>query len=221
MTISRIFHDYSGAMWGGLKVTLSLCGIIWTSGIILGSLLGIAGAKWKWQVGIPSKVLSVILAGMPALVFLFWMHYPLQTILGVVIAPFITAAVTLSIINVVLVADLCRGAILEFPRQYVWAAQVCGLSPSEAARHIKLPILLRQVLPGLLLIQISMLQATLFASLISVDEIFRVAQRINSQLYRPVEIYSLLAVFFIAVCVPLHLLAEGLKRRFTRNLSER
>lgn len=221
MTISRIFQEYGDAMGGGLLVTLQLCGIIWTSGIVLGGLLGLAGARWHWQVGVPSRVLSVILAGMPAMVFLFWMHYPLQTMMGIVVKPFITAAVTLSIINVVMVADLCRGAILEFPRQYTWAAQVCGLSAGETALHIKFPILFRQILPGLLLIQITMLQATLFASLISVDEIFRVAQRINSQLYRPVEIYTLLALFFIAVCVPLHLLAEGLKRRFTRNLSER
>jgi polar amino acid transport system permease protein len=221
MTLIRIFQDYGDAMWRGLQVTLALCAIIWASGIVFGSILGIAGAKWKWQVGLPSRILSVILAGMPALVFLFWMHYPLQTILGVVVDPFVTAAVTLSIINVVMVSDLCRGAILDFPRQYLWAAQVCGLSAGQTTLHIKLPILFRQVLPGLLLVQISMLQATLFASLISVDEIFRVAQRINSQLYRPVEIYTLLALFFVAVCVPLHLLAEGLKRRFTRNLSER
>jgi ABC-type amino acid transport system permease subunit len=69
--------------------------------------------------------------------------------------------------------------------------------------------------------QITMLQATLFASLISVDEIFRVAQQVNSLVYKPVEIYSMLAVLFIAICAPLHLLANFLKNKFTRNLSER
>jgi polar amino acid transport system permease protein len=221
LTAWQIVRDYSDAMWGGLRVTLALAGIVWGSGIVFGGILGAAGARWHRSIGIPSRVVSVILAGLPALVFLFWMHYPLQEILGIVVKPFITAAVTLSIINIALVADLCRGAIREFPAQFVWAAQVCGLTPSETSLKIKLPILLRTILPGLLLIQISMLQATLFASLISVDEIFRVAQRINAQVYRPVEIYSMLAFFFIAVCVPLHLLAEGLKRRFTRNLSER
>jgi ABC-type amino acid transport system permease subunit len=66
-----------------------------------------------------------------------------------------------------------------------------------------------------------MLQATIFASLISVGEIFRVAQRINSEVYRPVEIYTALALFFLAVCLPLHGLAQYLKKRYTRNLSER
>jgi len=66
-----------------------------------------------------------------------------------------------------------------------------------------------------------MLQATLFASLISVEEIFRVSQRINSTIYRPVEIYTALALFFLAVCLPINLAAAYLKKRYTRDLSER
>jgi ABC-type amino acid transport system permease subunit len=62
---------------------------------------------------------------------------------------------------------------------------------------------------------------TLFASLISVQELFRVAQQINSQIYKPIEIYTALAVFFIAICLPLNLLAYWFKKKYTRNLSEK
>jgi His/Glu/Gln/Arg/opine family amino acid ABC transporter permease subunit len=221
MTIQQIFEAHGEAFAQGLKVSLQLALIIWGIGIFFGTLLGAAGARWRWFVGAPTRTISVLLAGMPALVFLFWMHYPLQSLLGIVVKPFITAALTLSIINVFLVAEHCRGAINDFPTQYTWAARVCGLSEADTVLRIKLPILLRQILPGLLLIQITMLQATLFASLISVDEIFRAAQRVNSLVFRPVEIYTMLALAFIAVCVPLHLLAHYLRRRFTRDISER
>jgi polar amino acid transport system permease protein len=70
-------------------------------------------------------------------------------------------------------------------------------------------------------LQVGMLHATLFASLISVEEIFRVSQRINSTIYRPVEIYTALALFFLMVCLPINLLAAYLKKRYTRDLSER
>lgn len=221
MSFFQITQQYGDAMWAGLFVTLKLCSVIWTSGIVLGSVLGVLGGSFRSLVGGPSKVISIILAGMPALVFLFWMHYPLQDFINVVIDPFITAALTLSVINIFLVADLVRGAVHDFPRQYSDAARVCGMSVTATTLHIKLPVLLRQILPGLLLIQITVFQMTIFASLISVDEIFRVAQRINARIYRPVEIYTLLAVFFIAVCVPMHVLAHWLKVRFTRDYSER
>jgi ABC-type amino acid transport system permease subunit len=120
-----------------------------------------------------------------------------------------------------LVADLIRGVLVEFPMQYVLAARATGLSRRQTVASIQLPIVLRQTLPGLLFIQVGMLQATLFASLISVDEIFRIAQRINSEIYRPVPIYTALAVFFLLVCLPLHAVAHVLRSRFTRNLSEK
>jgi polar amino acid transport system permease protein len=205
----------------GLWVTLKLCLLIWPTGIVVGTALGIAGARWKLGVGIPSKIVSFTLSGIPILVFLFWLHYPLQSVLGIVVNPFYTAAAALSIVNILLVADLIRGVLKDFPEQYVMAARVCGLSNRQTVLRIQLPIIFRQVIPGLLLIQVSMLQATLFASLISVDEIFRVAQRINSQVYRPVEIYTALAVLFLVVCLPLHGIAYWLKARFTRDLSER
>lgn len=221
MGVIDILTTYRDTFLFGLFVTLKLCLVIWPIGIIAGVTLGAAGARWKLAVGIPSKVTSFILSGIPVLVFLFWLHYPLQALLRIVIDPFYTAAGTLTIINMLLVAELIRGVLSDFPSQYVMAARVCGLSNRDTFWHIQLPIVVRQVLPGLLMIQVNMLQATLFASLISVDEIFRVAQRINSEVYRPVEIYSALAIFFLLVCLPMHGLAYWLRVRFTRDLSER
>ena len=220
MNILQILIAYHREFETGLWVTIKLCLLIWPVGVIAGSLLGAAGARWKLLVGAPSKVLSFILSGIPIIVFLFWLYYPLQYMLGLDIKPFYTAAVALCIVNTFLVADLIRGVLSDFPNQYVMAAKVCGLSDRTTFLHIKLPIIARQVLPNLLFIQVGMLQATIFASLISVEEVFRAAQRINSEVYRPVEIYSALALFFLAVCLPLHGLAHFLKLRYTRNLSE-
>jgi polar amino acid transport system permease protein len=220
LNVFEILARYKEQFLFGLTMTLKLCALIWPIGILMGTALGVAGAKWKLAVGIPSKVSSFILSGVPILVFLFWLHYPLQSLLHVVIAPFYTATAALSIVNVLLVADLIRGVLNDFPTQYIMAARVCGLSPRETVMRIQLPIVFRQVIPSLLFIQVGMLQATLFASLISVDEVFRIAQRINSEVYRPVEIYTALAVLFLAVCLPLHGIAFWLKARYTRNLSE-
>jgi len=220
MNVFDILISHKEQFLLGLLTTLKLCLFIWPIGIVVGTALGIAGARWKFAVGLPSKASSFILSGIPILVFLFWLHYPLQSILQVVIPPFYTAAIALAIVNVFLVADLIRGVLNDFPTQYIMAAQVCGLPHRQIVTRIQLPIIFRQVIPNLLFVQVGMLQATLFASLISVDEIFRIAQRINSEVYRPVEIYTALAVLFLIVCLPMHGTAYWLKARFTRNLSE-
>jgi len=103
----------------------------------------------------------------------------------------------------------------------VVAGKVCGLSSGEIILKIQLPMLFRQVLPQLLSIQINMLHLTLFGSLISVEEIFRAAQRINAMVYKPVEIYTAVAILFIAICLPVNILAAWCKEKLTRNLSDR
>ena len=221
MSVLDILTRYQSALSNGLIVTFQLALIVWFAGLSIGTLLGVLGAKWNLFIGIPSRVLSFALSGVPILVFLFWLHYPMQTMLGVVIDPFITAALTLTIINAFAVADVIRGVLSDFPKQYVTAGMVCGMTPVQLLIYIQLPIVLRQTVPVLLMIQVNMLQATLFASLISVPEIFRVAQQINSQIYKPVEIYTALGILFLCICLPLNGLALWLKARFTRDFSEK
>lgn len=220
MNVLDILVKYYPAFLSGLSVTMQLALIIWASGIVIGSALGLIGARFHYTIGWPTRTISFILSGIPALVFLFWLHYPAQALFDVVIDPFYTAAFTLSVVNIFAISDLVRNILNDFPQQYLTAAKVTGLTPRQTIFKIQLPLMLRQILPGLLMLQVTMLHMTIFASLISVEEIFRIAQRINAQIYRPVEIYTALGVFFLAVSLPINGVAFWLKKRFTRDMSE-
>ncbi len=220
MSILDIIITYFPAFMSGLRVTLSLCAIIWVVGIVGGTAMGVLAAKHPKDFGFPVRSAAFFLQSMPLLVLLFWLHYPAQAMFNVVIDPFWTAAFTFTIVNLFAVADLVRGAIVGFPKHYLTAAKVTGLDAKTTVLKIQLPLLFRELLPPLLVLQVVMLHTTLFASLISVEEIFRVAQRINAQIYKPVEIYTALGLFFVAVCVPITLTAAWLKKKYARDLSE-
>ncbi len=221
MTVLDILISYHIAFLQGLKVTLQLCAVIWSAGIVGGVMLGVVGAYRRHTWGRFTRGMSFVFSAIPTLVILFWLHYPAQAAFGLVIDPFFTAALTLSLVNIFGIGETVRGAVVDFPTQYLIAGRVCGMRTRDIVHYIQLPILFRQLLPGMLMQQVIMLHASLFASLISVEELFRVAQRINSTIYRPIEIYTALALFFLMVCLPINVLAEYLKRRYTRDLSER
>ena len=208
------------AFANGLLVTLELSILIWIIGLVLGSIVGTLSSKYKFLDKV-NKISSFFLSGIPVLVLLFWAHYPMQAILQIVIDPFITSVVVLSLVNIFAVSNIVNQSLVDFPEQYTTAAKVCGISSKEIFFKIKFPLIMRQVIPPLLMSQVNMLQMTLFASLISVEEIFRVAQRVNAIEYKPVEIYSALALFFLIICLPLNGLAIWLKLKFTRNISEK
>ena len=221
MTVLDILINYHIAFLQGLGVTVRLCLIIWSVGIALGIVLGVVGAYRRSTWGHFIRGMSFGFSAIPTLVILFWLHYPAQAAFNVVINPFYTAAFTLTLVNIFGVGENVRQAVSDFPRQYLLAGRVCGMTTGNIVRYIQLPILFRQLLPTLLILQVGMLHASLFASLISVEEIFRVAQRINSTIYRPIEIYTALALFFLLVCLPINVLAAYLKKRYTRDFSER
>jgi polar amino acid transport system permease protein len=226
MGVFEIIANYHVGFLSGLIVTLKLCLIIWSAGLLIGTGLGAVAAHDPiWGKAVHGA--AFFLAEVPTLVVLFGLHFPAQAMLSnltghdVVIDPFLTAAFTFALVNIMAMAEMTRVAIRDFPQQYITAGRVCGMSSASIFRYIQLPLLFRQLLPGVLTQQVTMLHMTLFASLISVEEIFRVSQRINATIYKPVEIYTALGVFFIAVCLPINLLAAYMHRRYTRNMSER
>ena len=220
-SVFEIIFKYKDAFASGLLVTLNLCLIIWILGLAIGGILGILSEKWKKSIGFPVRSLSFILAGIPILVFLFWLHYPAQSMLNIVVDPFYTAASMLTILNIFAVSDIVRGGINNLPNQYIEVAKICGLNNKKRFLKIELPLIFRHIFPSLLITQVNMLHMTLFASLISVEEIFRISQRVISVEYKPVEIYTALGIFFLIVSLPLNGVALYFKNKYNRNLSER
>jgi His/Glu/Gln/Arg/opine family amino acid ABC transporter permease subunit len=221
MNIIEIFIQYREAIFRGLFVTFKLCLIIWTIGIVFGSGLGVVGSKLNSSVGRITRWFGFLLSGIPIIVFLFWMHYPLQAMLGVVIDPFITTILTLGIVNIFQVAETVRTAINEMPSEYLLAAKVCGMPKRKVLFKIQFPLIFRKVLPPVLITQVNMLHMTLFASFISVEEIFRIAQQINARIFQPIEIYTAVGILFLAISLPMQGLALLLKKKYTRDISEK
>ncbi len=208
-----ILLRYFPALVSGAAVTLQLVTIVWIAGTLLGILLGVVRASGAPRMRTASDIVFLAIGSVPILVYLLWAHYPLQGSLGIVVDPFATAAVVLSLYSGVIISDIVRGGILNFPREYIEVGRVNGVSASDIRRHIVLPIVLRASLPAYVAAQVTALHMTLFASLISVDELFRQAQRINSIEYRAVEVFSLLALFYFVLSFPLLLLSKWLDAR--------
>jgi polar amino acid transport system permease protein len=199
----------------GFGNTLLLLGGVLVIGIPLGILAGIIGGRYSVAFGKLLELLKFFTKIVPVLVLLFWLHFPLQALLGIVIDPFITTIVALGFVNTVAVAYIVKSDLLLLPKGYREAGITLGMSTWQVVRHIELPIMTRRTLPEILHTQATMLEYTLFASLISVQELFRVTQSINSMIYDPIAVYSLLVLFFMIILAPIHLTITFLKKKYS------
>jgi len=208
----NVLIDYRHLFFEGFLTTIKLLVSIVVIGVPLGILLGVIGGRYSDVVSRLVSSLKFLTKVIPVLVLLFWLHYPLQAILKVVIDPFWTTIIALGFVNLVSVAFIIQSELKLLPVAYREAGITLGMSKGQIVRYIELPILMKRVLPSISLNQASMLEYTLFASLISVPELFRVAQSINAMVYDPVSIYSLLVLFFAIILAPLHLFISWYKK---------
>ncbi|MDI9338413.1 MAG: ABC transporter permease subunit [Alphaproteobacteria bacterium] len=210
-----ILVTYKEAFLSGLSITLKLCILVWVIGIVLGSILGMISAKFNNTIGLLSKITSIVISGIPIIVLLYWFYYPIQQELKIDIPAFNVAVFVFSFVNMIMVADLVSNAIKNLPLKYILSARVSGLSNKTFVTKIQIPLIFKQLIGPVLIVQISMLLNSIYASLINVNDIFRQIQRINAIVYKPIELYSTLAIFFILITVPLTLFAAHLKKKYS------
>jgi len=210
---------YHAALLEGTVGTLKICVLVWAVGILLGIALGVTAARAQKTLGRLIYWGSFAVSSIPALVILFWFHFPAQALLGIVVDPFWTACFVLAVINTVAVAEAVRAGVLGLPKEMTWTARAAGIPDRDIYARILLPLGIRSALPAIVFAQVIVVHMSIFASLISVNELFRTVQTINALEYQPIESYSILALFFIALCVPLGLLGIMLRGKLDFGIS--
>jgi His/Glu/Gln/Arg/opine family amino acid ABC transporter permease subunit len=213
LSLIRRYHD---ALLAGSLTSLELAAIAWSGGLLIGTLLGVWRASRQTTRQGNITTLSKVAASIPVMVYLLWCHYPLQTLLGISVRPFITAAAVFTFYNALTIGEIVRAAIGDLPIAFQLAARATGVPQYKYVRHIMIPLALRAALPSYLVSQVGVLHMTLFASLISVDELFRVTQRINALEYNAVGVFSLLAIFYFVLSFPLLLAARFADRHLAK-----
>jgi His/Glu/Gln/Arg/opine family amino acid ABC transporter permease subunit len=212
-----LIRRYHEALLAGAITSIELATVAWVGGLLIGVSLGVwraSHSKGAPRRGIAG--LSMIASSIPVMVYLLWCHYPLQAALGINVKPFITAATVFTFYNALAIGETVRSAIEDLPLALSFAAKTTGVHSAVYTRYIVVPLALRAALPGYLVSQVAVLHMTLFASLISVDELFRVTQRINAIEYNAVGVFSLLALFYLILSFPLLLMARIANERLAR-----
>jgi polar amino acid transport system permease protein len=114
-------------------------------------------------------------------------------------------------------AEILRAGIESIPRSQVEAGIALGLTRVQIFRHIVLIPALRNVYPSLTSQFILLMLATSVASQIAAPELFYAGSIIQSRTYRDFEVYTIIAVVYLALALLLRaLLALGYRLMFQR-----
>lgn len=186
----------------GLGLTAGLSVLSMAASLILGLLVSFARlSPWR-PLRAVSSVYIDFLRGTPLLVQLLWIYYSLPILTGVTFSPFTSAAIALTLNLSAFVSEVYRAGILSIGRGQREAALALGMSGWQAMRRIILPQSIRRVLPPLGSIWVSLFKDTALVSVIAVPELMYRGKVLSIETYRPLEIYTVVAIIYFLVTYP-------------------
>ena len=126
------------------------------------------------------------------------------------------ALLGLSLNEAAYLSEILRAGIEAVPRGQADAARALGLRPGQTMRLITLPQALRVIIPPLGNSVNGLLKTTSITSVISMEELLRRTQELIQQRFLVLELFSVAALYYLAMTTAWELVQARLERRFGR-----
>lgn len=200
----------------GLGQTLRLSVAAIAGGLAIGlvlALMRLSGRRWlAW----PAIAVIEFFRATPPLVHLFWVFYALPILIGVNLSPFAAAVLALSVQSGAFFAEVYRAGIVSVERGQWEGARAIGMRPAQVMRRVVLPLALRRMVPPFVERAFELVKTTALAATLAYGELLYQAMVAVSRSYRPLEIYSAVAVIFFLVLFGASLVMRRIEDRVGR-----
>ena len=149
----------------------------------------------------------------PVLVQLVWFYYALPILTGIQISAALAAVMTLSLYGGAFYSEIIRGGIVSVDVGQSEAARALGMRRAQVMRRIVLPQALRRMLPPLMNQSILQLKNTSLLSVLAVPDLLYQGQTVAHETYRPLEVYTLVAIAYFVILLPATFVVKRLEER--------
>lgn len=196
-----------------VTVKVSLLALLVSSG--LGLVLALLKLSPKRALAYPAGAMINIIRGLPILIVLFYMYFVLPE-LGIDLTAFEAGVLGLGIGYAGYQAEIFRAGIQAVDQGQVEAAKAIGMKSSMTMRRVVLPQALRISLPPYANTFTMILKDSSLVSTITVAEMTHAGQLIASATFQNLTVYTLTALLYLAMSLPLLFLVGWLERHLRR-----
>lgn len=187
--------------------------------LVLSTLLGLVWAFLRvsglWPLALASRLVVNLIRGIPVIVQLFYIYFVLPD-LGIALTALQAGIIGLGIAYSAYQAENFRAGIEAIDPGQIEAAHAIGMGWWLVMRRVVLPQAVKIVLPSYGNIMIMMLKDSSQASTITVAELALEGKLIASSTFKNTTVFTLVALLYLCMSVPLIMLVGHLERRAGR-----
>jgi polar amino acid transport system permease protein len=207
---------YRWLILAGLGVTIAYTVGTILLGLVIGLVAGLLRLSRNPMITAPLVAYVEIFRCTPLLVQIVWFYYALPVVLGIDIPAHVAAVLVLSLYTGAFYAEIIRGGVNSIERGQWDAARAIGMRRRQVMRHVILPQAVKRMIPPFMNQSIIQLKNTSLVSTIAVADLLYQGTMITAATYRPLEVYTMVAIIYFLVLFPMTLAAQQVERRLAR-----
>ncbi len=183
----------------GLVGTVKLAAVSVVLGVIVGFTVALMRLSHRRVLRSPATAFVEFYRNTPPIVHFFWFFYALPIVIGVSFEPFIAAMLALSTQSGAFYAEVFRGGIVSIERSQWEGATALGMNYRAVMRRVILRQALRRMVPPFVDRSFELTKTTALASSLAYAELLYQAMQVNSITFRPMEVYTTIALMYFIV----------------------
>lgn len=212
-----IVWGYRWLFVSGTAATIGLTIAVVVLGLLVGLVAGIAqvsrSATLRWLSWLYIEMFRLT----PLLVLLLWFYYALPIMTGIKLDALTAAVVTLSLYGGSFYAEVIRGGIVSIDPGQTEAGLALGMTPARVMRRIVLPQAIKRMIPPLMNQSIIQFKNTSLVSVLAVPDLLYQGQVVAMDTYRALEVYTVIAVIYFVVLLPLTAIVKRLEKHLAQS----
>ncbi|MFO7635695.1 MAG: amino acid ABC transporter permease [Clostridia bacterium] len=154
-----------------------------------------------------------LIRGTPFLVQILFFYFIIADAVGLA-NKFLVGVVILSLFTGAYVTEIIRGGIESIPQSQLITASSLGFTKWQVYRYIIFPQVFRRILPSLAGQLSSLVKDSSLLSVIAVSEFTMNTLEVNSLTFRAFENFTILALGYLLITIPVSLLSKWLERKY-------
>ncbi|HEV7306327.1 amino acid ABC transporter permease [Ensifer sp.] len=209
---ASVFRNF-GPLWDGLFVTIELTIAANAIGLTFGFVLALLVMSCFPLVRLPVTLFIEFFRCTPAIIQIVWFFYCVPMLFNVFLGSVTMGIMALGLNLAAFNAEAYRAAIQAVPREQLDAGVALGLTPFQRVLYIVLPTAVRGSIPVLLTNGIGIFQQSALVAIVAVQDLMYQGKTLATQTYRPIETFTIVALFYFAVSFPVSQIVGYLERR--------
>jgi polar amino acid transport system permease protein len=209
---SMVLAD-SSRWWSAAGVTLlySLATVV--GGIIIGVICGLGLLSRRRWLTLPLEGYVEVFRCTPLLVQIVWFYYALPILLNFSLPAWLAAGLGLTLYMGAFCSEIFRAGVMSIGRGQWQAGRALGMTHIQLMRRIVLPQAVRRMVPPLVNQSITQLKNTALLYVVAVPDLMYTGSIVTAETFRPLEVYTSVAVMYFIILYPMTLFAKRLEVR--------